>query len=74
MVGRKRNVSNCRHAYAYPTVFGAAGYMWCPDCGAIRMIVNCGENEFKFVHNRWLYPTGHQDVLEQLESMHRDTP
>lgn len=34
MSKRKR----CRHSRAWPTTFGRMGFMWCPDCGSVRVI------------------------------------
>jgi hypothetical protein len=69
----KRNVKDCRHNHAYPTMvklFG--GFLWCPDCGAHRLIVTCGTNGYYPASKRWIYPTGYQDVLKQLELQEKD--
>jgi hypothetical protein len=63
----KRNKTNCRHARAYPTIIQRiSGFMWCPDCGAHRLI-NCSGATFTYAHRGWIYPTGLDDVCQQLE-------
>lgn len=55
----------CRHNRAWPTVYcGVAGILWCSDCGARREIKTGDGNSFK-VSGPWIYPRGHDDVLNQ---------
>lgn len=64
----KRNKTNCRHAKAYPTVMArVAGFLWCPDCGAHRLIRLSVNDESYSPAGNWIYPTGHEDVVRQLE-------
>ena len=65
----KRKKTNCRHLAAWPTVFGnICGYLWCPDCGAIRYIEEVKDNQITKLSKRWIYPTGADDVITQLEA------
>lgn len=62
--------ARCRHGNAWPTIIsGIGGFMWCPDCGAVRTVRRTAGNAFKFASPRWLYPRGQKDVLRQLERM-----
>lgn len=70
-VTMKRNITNCRHSLAYPTIIAdVAGFMWCPDCGAHRLInrVNDGAG-YEYAHRGWIYPTGHEDVCKQIDAI-----
>lgn len=51
-------MKRCRHNRAWPTIYaGTAGFMWCPDCGAVRQIkCNTGSNSFAFSEPRWIRP------------------
>ena len=64
----KRNTKNCRHSSAYPTVMArTAGFLWCPDCGAHRLIrLDRGSDEYSPA-GWWIYPTGHADVVLQIK-------
>ena len=46
-----------KHKRAWPTVFyGTAGYMWCPDCGAVRDIRSKTKlDPFEFIDKKWRY-------------------
>ena len=69
----KRNRTNCRHAKAFPTIVRMiAGFYWCPDCGAFRLCNVVGNNTVEYVSERWIYPTGHEDVCHQLELQEAD--
>ena len=72
----KRNKTDCRHARAYPTIIGRlAGFMWCPDCGAYRMLnYSPGTNNCAYAHRGWIYPTGHEDVCKQIDAIERTDP
>ena len=68
----KRNHTNCRHAHAYPTVLSrVAGFLWCPDCGAHRLIrLSVHTDEYERA-GEWIYPTGQEDVVKQVERSSR---
>jgi len=64
----KRNLTNCRHSRAYPTIIAqTAGFLWCPDCGAHRLVNVIEPGRYQYASRVWIYPTGYQDVLKQLE-------
>lgn len=57
---------HCKHRRAWPTIFDEKqGFLWCSDCGAIRLIRKDGV--YVYAQDRWLYPRGHEEVLKQLE-------
>ena len=57
----------CRHSAAWPTIyFNRVGFMWCSDCGARRDIRMMDGGTGFHHHGPWIYPRGHEDVLEQL--------
>lgn len=58
----------CRHKRAWPTIIAqTAGFLWCSDCGAFRLIEIVEGNQYRHSTKRWIYPRGHKDVLRQLE-------
>lgn len=79
-MGGAKHRKTCRHNRAWPTIFnGQQGYLWCSDCGAIRLLrttakygdLRSGTSNhtggFVYAQDRWLYPRGHEDVLKQME-------
>ena len=65
----KRNRTKCRHPHALPAVVNReAGFLWCPDCGAFRPIKLEGGTVCHYAA-RWVYPTGIDDALKQLEAI-----
>ena len=64
----KRNKTNCKHLRAFPTIVAkVAGWVWCPECGAYRMIEIVSGNAYKNSHRGWIYPSGYDDVLKQIK-------
>jgi hypothetical protein len=62
--------ARCRHGNAWPTVCGdIGGFMWCPDCGAVRTVRRKVGGAFEYATPRWLYPRGREDVMRQLERL-----
>lgn len=63
---------SCRHKDAYPTIyFQQLGFMWCPDCGAIRGIEAVAPGRFTYADDRWLLPKGKENVLRQMKLMEK---
>jgi len=50
-------MSGCRHRKAWPTIYyQAAGFLWCPDCGARREIRVGTGNSFYASEPYWVRP------------------
>jgi len=68
----KTKAKRCRHYKAFPTIHrSSGGFLWCPDCGAFRLIQIVEGNTYDFASNRWIYPRGIEDVCKQLEKEER---
>lgn len=60
-------MTSCKHYNAFPTIYHAshAGYLWCPDCGAIRGISTLPGVK---PNKHWLRPNG-KTVSEHVGPM-----
>jgi len=65
----KRNKTNCNHSGAIPWTNSQSGFVWCADCGALRLLKMTEPGSFHYAQNHWLYPTGREDACKQLETM-----
>ena len=53
---------SCKHSHFWIL----EGHAWCPDCGAIRKIIET-ESSTIFVWKRWLKPEGQEKTHKNLQ-------
>jgi hypothetical protein len=58
--------TGCRHSRYW---FIGSNRAWCPDCGALRRLVEDGNGGLRFAWPRWLKPQGMPRTHDALTRM-----
>lgn len=56
----------CRHHAAWLIAMPFTPYLWCPDCGALREMVQSEKNGVWPRWSGWVYPRGREAALKRL--------